>query len=305
MGRQEAAQEDAQLIQQHERDGQHELRQHVRRGEHGRHDEGPHQHVAAGLTQVIDRHHAQLDHQHFDHRHLEGQAEAEEDGQGEVPVPLQVLHHVGARLLGKREEELVGNRQHEAVGKADAHQQEDHRQDDQRADEAAFMRVKPGRDEGPGLIQHPRQRQQHGRQQRHLGEGEEGALTCNEDRMRARRQRMLQRLGQELHQLGSDIEAGPEQDEDDQQRADDAVAQLGEVGDEVFFFGRRLRLLLAKPGHQRSTRKRGRLKPRSSSRSMRRSFSRWRVRRSSYTLSQSVGGRRSGTGATASSGTLS
>ena len=158
------------------------------------------------------------------------------------------------------------------------------------------MRIQAGRHEGPRLIQHPRQREQHGREQRHLGEREEGALTGNEHGLRAGRQRLLQRFGQEFHQLGGHIEAAAEQHQNDQQRPDDAVAQFGEVGDEVFFF-RRLRLFfLAEQGHQRSTRKRGRLKPRSSSRSMRRSFSRWRIRRSSYTLSQSVGGRRSESG---------
>jgi hypothetical protein len=66
------------------------------------------------------RDHAELDQQHLHDRHLEGEAETEEDRQREVPVLLQILHDIGAGLRRERKEELVGRRQHEGIGEGDA-----------------------------------------------------------------------------------------------------------------------------------------------------------------------------------------
>ncbi len=67
--------DDADLVQDHHRDRQGQLRDHVRRRHDRRDDERDHDEVAAELLELLDRHHVEAHQQHHHDRHLEGQAE--------------------------------------------------------------------------------------------------------------------------------------------------------------------------------------------------------------------------------------
>jgi hypothetical protein len=94
--------------------------------------------------------------------------------------------------------------------------------------------VEPRRDEGPGLIEDPRHRDQHAVRKAILV-SVKNAPAWSMKIGRARRQHLVERLRQELHDVAGEIEAHAEHQQHDDERLDHPVAQLDEVRDEAFF----------------------------------------------------------------------
>ena len=91
------------------------------------------------------------------------------------------------------------------------------------------MRVEPGRDEGPDLIEDVRQGDEEGDHQRHLHRHQENADHVGGDHLPAARQLGQQGLRQQGIQILGPGEQAQENDQDRQQGADETVAKLDEV----------------------------------------------------------------------------
>ncbi|VDO18302.1 unnamed protein product [Brugia timori] len=209
------------------------MRHHVRRRQHGGHDEGHDDEVAAEGAQLLDGHHLETHQQHHDDRHLEGDAEGEvqrQDG-------LDVRGDVGrGRDRGRRElldeaEHLV---EHEQLHEGDARIGQQAAEDDQRQREALLVGVEAGRHEHPGLVHEPWQREQYGGHHQYLERHEEGRKHAHGDQLGVGRH-----VGTDRHR--DDVDQPPRAGPDRQQDAGDRhavdaieqpVAQLHQVRDE-------------------------------------------------------------------------
>src|SRR5215212_7154764 len=228
------------LVEGERRDRERELRDHVRRRQHRRDHEHDDDGVAALVDQELRIDDPGLAEQRQDHRHLEADAEGEDQrhDQREILVDLRQeldlgIAHAGAELLHRDREPHQERHRHE-VDDERAEEEQERRRDEERQEGLTLVLVEARRDELVDLVRDHREGEEAGAEHRHLELREEELQRMRVDHVRLRRIADGPDIG--LHQDVVDVlragKAADEHDDESDQRADEPRAQLDQVVDQ-------------------------------------------------------------------------
>src|SRR5471032_736810 len=221
-----AADQDADLVEGEQRDRERELADHVGRRQHGCGNEADHDGIAALGLQPGGGDDANPHQQGEQHRHLEGEAEGEDELQDapQIVRGAQRLLDVGRRVARQHEVDHV--RQHDVVHDRAAGIEHERRGGQERQEGALLLLVEAGRHEEPDLRRDQREAHDQRHEARQLHRDEEELEDVEHHHPVALIER---RLHQEREDRLGEIEGDEEHREEAQQRIDQPLAQLDQV----------------------------------------------------------------------------
>ena len=222
-----AADQDADLVEGEQRHGERELAHHVGRRQHGGDDEGDDDDGVAALgAQAVGGDDADPHQQGQQHRHLEGEAE----GEDELQHALEIVR--GAQRLSMSagtycvSMKLITYGMHDVVHDRAAGIEHERRGDQERQERLLLLAVEAGRHEQPDLHRDQREAHDQRHEGRELHRDEEELEDVEDDDLVAVDQR---RLDQEREDRLGEIEGDEEHGEEAQQGIDQPFAQLDQV----------------------------------------------------------------------------
>ena len=221
-GRHPLGHEQAQLIEQAERDGQHELTDDIRWCDNGGHHEGRHNEVGPKVHHALEGHHPHADQHHLNHRCLERQPKDQEEAQGKAEVFVDVSGHLntGRRVRGHKTKDRGKNKE---IGKGHADQEQDKTRGHNGQRQFLFMRVEAWRNEGPGLVEHIRQCNHKSHEHGDLHGHKEGRSDIGGNHARALRQGSDQGFSKDRVDLRGPIDQHQKHHQDSNRSADQTI----------------------------------------------------------------------------------